>query len=94
MNRRIVAAAAALCLILTACSKANNANQNAGGVKTGPGVTDSTIKLGSLVDLTAVFAPLSKSVVQGTQLYWKQRNTAGGICGRKVEVTVKECVLG
>jgi ABC-type branched-subunit amino acid transport system substrate-binding protein len=90
MNRRIVAVAAALCLILTACSKANNANQNAGGVKTGPGVTDSTIKLGSLVDLTAVFAPLSKSVVQGTQLYWKQRNAAGGICGRKVEVTVKD----
>jgi ABC-type branched-subunit amino acid transport system substrate-binding protein len=59
-------------------------------VKTGPGVTDTTIRLGSLVDLTAVFAPLSKSLVQGTQLYWEQQNAAGGVCDRKIELTVKD----
>jgi ABC-type branched-subunit amino acid transport system substrate-binding protein len=85
-----LATATALCLSLTACNKATSGKQNAGGVKTGPGVTEKTIKLGSLVDLTAVFAPLSKSVVQGTQLFWKQRNAAGGVCGRTVEVTVKD----
>ena len=53
-------------------------------------MTATTIKLGSLVDLTAVFAPLSKSVVQGTQLFWKQQNAAGGVCGRTVEVVVKD----
>jgi ABC-type branched-subunit amino acid transport system substrate-binding protein len=91
MNRRYAALAAALLLALTGCSKANSGDGNdAGGVKTGPGVTDATIKLGSLVDLTAVFAPLSKSVVQGTQLYWKQQNEAGGVCGRKVEIAVKD----
>jgi ABC-type branched-subunit amino acid transport system substrate-binding protein len=37
-----------------------------------------------------VFAPLSKSLVQGTQLFWKQQNAAGGVCGRTVEVTVKD----
>ena len=37
-----------------------------------------------------MFAPLSKSVVQGTQLYWKQQNAAGGVCGRTVEVVVKD----
>jgi ABC-type branched-subunit amino acid transport system substrate-binding protein len=88
--KRTLAVGTALCLILTACSKATSGNQNSGGVKTGPGVTATTIKLGSLVDLTAVFAPLSKSVVQGTQLYWKQQNASGGVCGRSVEVTVKD----
>lgn len=90
MNRRTLALATAVCLILTACSKANSGNQDSGGVKTGPGVTATTIKLGSLVDLTAVFAPLSKSVVQGTQLFWKQANAAGGVCGRTVDVAVKD----
>jgi len=90
MNRRLVALAAALCLALTGCSKATSGDQTAGGTRTGVGVTDTAIKLGSLVDLTAVFASLSKSVVQGTQLFWKQQNAAGGVCGRTVEVTVKD----
>lgn len=90
MNRRLMVVASVLCLILNGCSKANSGNQTTGGVKTGVGVTDSAIKLGSLVDLTAVFAPLSKSVVQGTQLFWKQQNAAGGVCGRRVEVVVKD----
>lgn len=91
MNRsRTLALAAVLCLALTACDKATSGDQSAGGVKTGPGVTATTIKLGSLVDLTAVFAPLSKSVVQGTQLFWKQQNSSGGVCGRTVEVVVKD----
>jgi ABC-type branched-subunit amino acid transport system substrate-binding protein len=90
VNRRLLALATSLCLLLTACNKATSGGTTASGVKTGPGVTDSTIKLGSMVDLTAVFAPLSKSVVQGTQLFWKQQNDAGGVCGRKVEVVVKD----
>jgi ABC-type branched-subunit amino acid transport system substrate-binding protein len=90
MNRRLLALATALCLTLTACSKATSGDQTAGELKTGPGVTATTITLGSLVDLTAVFAALSKSVVQGTQLFWKQQNAAGGVCGRTVQVTVKD----
>lgn len=89
-RRRTLVLAAALCLAMTACSKATSGNQDSGEVKTGVGVTATTIKLGSLVDLTAVFAPLSKSVVQGTQLFWKQQNAAGGVCGRTVEVVVKD----
>jgi ABC-type branched-subunit amino acid transport system substrate-binding protein len=90
MNRRLLVAAVVLPLLLAACSKAKTNGPDAGGIKTGPGVTASTIKLGSLVDLTAVFAPLGKSLVQGTQLYWNQQNAAGGVCGRKVEITVKD----
>jgi ABC-type branched-subunit amino acid transport system substrate-binding protein len=90
IRRRLVVSATALCLTLTACSKATSGDQNAGGIKTGPGVTGTTITLASLVDLTAVFAPLGKSLVQGTQVYWKQENAKGGVCGRTVEVTVKD----
>jgi ABC-type branched-subunit amino acid transport system substrate-binding protein len=93
MKRTLMATAVtltALCLAASGCNKATSTDQNAGGVKTGPGVTATTIKLGSLVDLTAVFASLSKSIVQGTQLYWKQQNAAGGVCGRQVEVVVKD----
>jgi ABC-type branched-subunit amino acid transport system substrate-binding protein len=89
MKRELVVVAAVLCLAVSGC-KATSNDQSAGGVKTGPGVTETTIKLGSLVDLTAVFASLSKSIVQGTQLYWKQQNAAGGVCGRRVEVVVKD----
>jgi ABC-type branched-subunit amino acid transport system substrate-binding protein len=91
MNRRLLAAVAVLPLALAgACNKAKTGGQDASGVKTGPGVTASTIKLGSLVDLTAVFAPLGKSLVQGSQLYWNQQNAAGGVCGRRVEIVVKD----
>jgi ABC-type branched-subunit amino acid transport system substrate-binding protein len=89
-RRRLLALGTALLLVLTACNKATSGGEGAGGVKTGPGVTDSTIKLGALIDLTAVFAPLGKSLVQGIQLYWKQQNAHGGVCGRKVDVTVKD----
>jgi ABC-type branched-subunit amino acid transport system substrate-binding protein len=90
MNRRLLATIAIPALLLAGCGKAKSGGGDAGGVKTGPGVTASTIKLGSLVDLTAVFAPLGKSLVQGTQLYWNRQNAAGGVCGRKVEVVVKD----
>jgi ABC-type branched-subunit amino acid transport system substrate-binding protein len=83
--------AAVVPLSLTACGKAEQAaTQESGGVKTGPGVSDTTIKLGSLIDLTAVFAPLGKSMVQGTRLFWDEQNKAGDVCGRKVEVVVKD----
>jgi len=90
MHRRVLALATALCLILAGCSKAKSTDQESGGVKTGPGVTDSVIKLGVLVDLTAVFAGLSKSLVQGSDLFWSQQNADGGVCGRKIEVVVKD----
>lgn len=94
MNRRRTTLLTIALLVLagygTACGKATSGDRTSGGVKAGPGVTDSTIKIGSLVDLTAVFASLSKSVVQGTELFWKQQNAAGGVCGRSVEVVVRD----
>ena len=80
-----------LWLALAGCGKADSGGgEGAGGVKTGPGVTDKAIKLGILTDLSAVFAPLGKSLLQGTQFYWDQQYQAGGVCGRTVELDVKD----
>jgi ABC-type branched-subunit amino acid transport system substrate-binding protein len=76
----------ALALTTAACGKAR---ENAsGGAGREPGVTKDTITIGALVDLTAVFAADSKTVVQGAQLYWDTVNKNGGVCGRRVELEV------
>ncbi|OEJ61608.1 ABC transporter [Streptomyces agglomeratus] len=95
---RTTAAALAALLALTAAgcsSKAKDSGKSegkpdAGGVKTGQGVTDKTIKLGVLTDMTGVYASLGKSVTQAQQLYVKQTNADGGICGRKIELMVRD----
>ncbi|MFC4055536.1 ABC transporter substrate-binding protein [Actinomadura syzygii] len=86
----------ALCLavLVGGCSgKAAEGGDGAGGdgVRTGPGVTAKTIKLGAISDLSgAVFGPLGRTQVQGNQLYIDKVNAAGGICGRKLELVVKD----
>ncbi|MEV0091094.1 ABC transporter substrate-binding protein [Streptomyces sp. NPDC050738] len=94
--RICAAAVAALALTIGAAgcsSKANKddgAQKSSGGVKTGDGVTATTIPLGVLTDLTGVYASLGKSVTQAQQLWVKQTNDAGGICNRKIELTVRD----
>ncbi|MFI1677438.1 ABC transporter substrate-binding protein [Streptomyces sp. NPDC020607] len=94
---RATAATTALAalLALTACSsKAKDdgadGDKGAGGVKTGDGVTSQTIDLGVLTDMTGVYATLGKSVTQAQQLYVDQTNADGGICGRKLKLTVRD----
>src|SRR5450756_3058750 len=58
----------------------------AGSVKTGRGVTADTITIAELTDLTGIFAALGKNITQANQLYWDQKNAAGGVCGRKVNL--------
>jgi ABC-type branched-subunit amino acid transport system substrate-binding protein len=78
---------------LVACGSkgADSSSGDSGGdIKAGPGVTDSTIKLAALTDLSGVFAPLAQPLTQANQLYWKEQNSKGGVCGRKVEIEVKD----
>jgi ABC-type branched-subunit amino acid transport system substrate-binding protein len=88
-----------VCLLLVALAgcgskgQSNNASSSGGGsgaVKTGPGVTAKTITLGVLTDLSGVFAPLGKPVMQANQLFWKEKNAQGGVCGRTVNLVVKD----
>ena len=98
--RRIarVTAAGALALALplslaTGCSsKATGGPGAAGadGVKQGTGVTDDKISIGVETDMTGVYAPLGKSLTQAQQLYFEQVNAQGGICGRTVELVVRD----
>jgi ABC-type branched-subunit amino acid transport system substrate-binding protein len=86
-------AVAFLVLATAACGSKgenNGSSGSSGGLKTGPGVTDKTITLGVLTDLSATFAPLAKPLTKANQMYWKERNAAGGVCGRQVELIVKD----
>ncbi|MFJ8822952.1 ABC transporter substrate-binding protein [Streptomyces sp. NPDC102467] len=90
-----VTAVAALLALTAACSsKAEDGGgddkQSAGGVKTGPGISGKTIDLGVLTDMTGVYATLGKSVTQAQQLYVKQANADGGICGYQLKLTVRD----
>lgn len=93
--RSAVAAAAATVLVLTAaaCStKADTSSDRVGkdGVRMGPGVTDTTITLGALTDLSGVYASLGKTTVNAQLMWAEQTNKIGGICHRKIEIKVKD----
>jgi ABC-type branched-subunit amino acid transport system substrate-binding protein len=77
---------------LAACgSKGDDSSSDGGGsIKSGPGVTAKTIKLGILTDLSGVFAPLAEPLTQANQLFWKDQNGKGGVCQRQVELVVKD----
>lgn len=54
------------------------------------GVTEDTIKLGFLADLTGIFAPLVTDIVDAQEVYWEKVNEAGGIAGRQVELVIED----
>lgn len=88
-----IALTVVLGLTLSACS--TKANTTSGGkiengVKVGPGVTSDKITLGVLTDESGVFAALGTTVTQGNQLAVDDINAAGGICGRKIALQVKD----
>ena len=61
------------------------------GVKTSRGISGDTIKLGSLTDLTGVFAALGKDITNAQALYWEKQNAGDKVCGKyKVELEVKD----
>jgi ABC-type branched-subunit amino acid transport system substrate-binding protein len=90
--RAVVGLALAVSLCASACStkakKSGDTTEN--GVKVGPGVTSDKISLGVLTDESGVFAALGTTVTQGNQIAVDEINAAGGICGRKISLTVKD----
>jgi ABC-type branched-subunit amino acid transport system substrate-binding protein len=94
---RIVAAGLAATVLLAAggcgskgSSSGGSSSSGAGSIKTGPGITDKTITLGVLTDLSGVFAPLAQPLTQANQMYWKQQNARGGVCHRSVNLIIKD----
>jgi len=97
MNRyfRIAATfvvAAMLVAVAAGCGSkgSDSGSKSSGGIKTGPAVTDKTITLGVLTDLSGVFAPLAQPLTQANQLFWKDQNAKGGVCDRTVKLIIKD----
>lgn len=105
-NGGALALAATAALAFGACGKSSDSDSSSsagssaapasGGevdtadVKTGPGVTGTKITLGVMTDLTGAFAPLTSVITHGNEQYWKERNEAGGVCGRTVDLEIKD----
>ncbi|KNE81802.1 MULTISPECIES: ABC transporter substrate-binding protein [Streptomyces] len=95
-SRRAAVAAAVVALALagTGCStkaqESGGGEAGADGIKTGPGVTEKTIKLAALTDLSGPYATLGKSIVQAQKMWAEGVNKDGGICDRKIEIVVKD----
>jgi ABC-type branched-subunit amino acid transport system substrate-binding protein len=89
-----VSAVAVATALFAGCStKKDDSGSNtvgAGEVKTGPGITDKKITLGALTDLSGPFALLGANIVDAQQLYVDETNKAGGICGRQLEIEVRD----
>lgn len=80
-------------LLLTACGTdaGSRYTTTAGdGIRTGPGITDEFIALGVLTDLTGPFKDLSTTLRAGHEIWADERNAAGGICGRRIELVVRD----
>lgn len=101
MRRAIAVPAVALAsaLALVGCStmaQSRGAQQpgaapgQAGNLATGFGVTGSEITLGALTDHSGPFSELGLGAVQGHQIWINETNAAGGICGRKIELKVRD----
>ncbi|WP_203338187.1 ABC transporter substrate-binding protein [Nocardioides limicola] len=85
--------AAAVALLTTAALAAcgNNTDGASDGASAGaPGVTEDSIKLGHITDLTGVWGPVGKKYLSGSQLWVDAVNANGGICDRTVELVVRD----
>jgi len=57
---------------------------------TGVGVTDDTIRIGFLSDLSGIFAGLTVPITDGSTAYFERLNEQGGIAGRQIEMVVRD----
>lgn len=67
---------------------AETTTSGAGEVTFDVGITEDTITVGMLADLTGIFAPLVQDIVAAQEVYWEGVNANGGIAGRDVELLV------
>ena len=81
------------CLFGASCGTKGSGGEtsSSGGVKTSRGVSGDTITLGSLTDLTGVFAALGKDITNAQAMYWEKQNAGNKVCGKyKVKLSVKD----
>jgi len=59
-------------------------------IATDIGVTDDTITIGMLADLSGAFSGLVTEIVAAQEVYWDMVNDNGGIAGRQVELVIED----
>jgi ABC-type branched-subunit amino acid transport system substrate-binding protein len=94
MRRALVLPVVALAsaLTLTGCSMAAPSGTQAKpkDLTTDVGVTRAEITLGALTEYSGPFTDFGIGVVHGQQVWVKETNTAGGICGRKIKLEIRD----
>lgn len=83
LTGRLTAAVAGIALLLSACGS----NGGSGGA---PGVTDDKIVLGHLTDLAGPYGHVGKQYADGARAYVDSINKSGGLCGRDLELLVRD----
>lgn len=91
---RATVAVAGASLLLAACGGGDSGGGGTSGGGDGggdvPGLTDTSIKIGTHQPLTGVAAPGYSEISPGAKAYFDFVNEAGGINGRKIEYVVKD----
>ncbi len=84
-----IAAAAALAMVVSACSSGGKSSSSGSSTSSAltasaPGITATTITIGSHQPLTGVAAPGYDEIAPASDAYFKYVNAHGGIYGRKI----------
>jgi len=99
----LVLGAAVVALLASACSSTPSATKATTTTTSGsssastapsgaasPGVTNTTVTVGQVDDLTAPLPGLFKGAEDGTQAYFDYVNSQGGVNGRKIELNAQD----
>jgi branched-chain amino acid transport system substrate-binding protein len=80
-----VTALVALSLVLAACGGSNNNSSSSGKLQaSAPGITATTITIGSHQPLTGIAAPGYDEIAPASNAYFQYVNAHGGVYGRKI----------
>lgn len=93
VRRSLVTLAVCGAISLSACSDKATSGGGGGGdgdLATDKGVTGDTISLGVLTDQSGPFVQLGTGVVDGHQIWADEVNADGGICGRDIELVIRD----
>lgn len=89
----VISLGTAFTIALTGCSTKSGGDgggSGSDGVKTDIGVTDDEITLGGLTDSSGPFKAGGVLVTHGNEIWAKEVNENGGICGRDIKLDIRD----
>jgi branched-chain amino acid transport system substrate-binding protein len=82
--RRVILPLLAATLLVAACGRDDDSGGGGGGTTADPGITDSSVKIGSSYPFSGPASAYS-AIPKALNGYFKKVNEAGGVNGRKIE---------